>query len=311
MYAARHDSYLANYHRSGVAKILGVTRNMLGKHKDGRNVSVEMTITECKTKDRHTFTSMMKPSRENSSSIDAFNLTLLDGLLEPVICIDAKGIMQYVNHKALELFGYAIDQVKGNNINMLMPNPHRDNHNLYLAEYFKTGKTTVINNTRDTVCELGDGSIVPIRLSVTENILADGSKRFLGTISIRQGGTQRKVSKLVQQRQVIDTLATPAIIINTSGIVQAFNASATKILGYSLEEVLGQNVSMIVGGGHAANHDQYITSYLRSGITKVMGKDRHLFARAKNGREIKILLSVSEHKDETSTFFTGMFFHTN
>jgi len=245
-----------------------------------------------------------------SPANDTANLGLLDGLLEPIICMDGQGIMQYVNQKALELFGYTVDQVKGQNINMLMPNPHRENHNLYLAEYFSTGKSTVINNTRDTVCELADGSIVPIRLSVSENTLHDGSKRFLGTLSVRLG-TQRKVSKLVQQRQVIDTLATPAVIINSSGIIQAFNASAARILGFTLEEVLGQNVSMIVGGGHAANHDQYIANYLQSGVSKVIGKDRHLFARAKNGREIKILLSVSEHKDESSTFFTGMFFHAN
>jgi len=310
MYSARHDSYIQNYHRTGVAKIIGTTRSVLGKHIDGRNIPLELTVTETKTKNQHTFTGMLKQVRESASTVDDFNMSLLNSLLEPVICIDERGVMLHINPKALEFFGYSDSEAKGQNVSMLMPMPHRENHNYYLNNYKVTGKTTVIGKTRDTVCELRDGSIVPIRLSVSENVLHDGSKRFIGTVSVRKTGQQRLVSKLVQQRQVIETLATPAIIISSTGIIQAFNHSALKILGYSLDEVLGQNVSLIVGGGHAQNHDQYLKSYLNTGITKVIGKDRELYARAKSGKETKILLTVTENKDDNNIFFTGMFFHT-
>jgi len=311
MYAARHDSYIQNYHRTGVAKIIGTTRSVLGKHSDGRNIPLELTVTETKTKSNHTFTGMLKQVRESASTVDDFNMSLLNSLLEPVICIDERGIVLHINPKALEFFGYTEPEVKGQNVSMLMPMPHRENHNYYLNNYKVTGKTTVIGKTRDTVCELRDGSIVPIRLSVSENVLHDGSKRFIGTVSVRKTGQQRQVSKLVQQRQVIETLATPAIIISANGTIQAFNHSALKVLGYTLDEVLGQNVSIIVGGGHAQNHDQYLKSYLNTGVTKVIGKDRELYARSKSGKEIKILLTVTENRDDNNNvFWTGMFFHT-
>merc|ERR1712137_509722 len=144
MYAARHDSYIQQYHRTGKAKVIGTTRNVLGKHKDGRNIPLELSVSECKTKTRHTFTGMLKQGNDAGSSNDDFNLTVLDSLLEAVICINEKGIMLHVNPKALEFFGYSLDQVKSQNVSMLMPMPHRENHNYYLAEYTKTGRTTVI-----------------------------------------------------------------------------------------------------------------------------------------------------------------------
>lgn len=312
MYAARHDSYLQNYHKTGVAKIIGTSRTVLGRHKDGNTIQLELSVSECKTKGRHTFTGIVKRSTgSDSGSEDQFSLGLLDSLLEPVICIDPKGTILHANPKAIDFFGYSRNQLVSNNIKMLMPNPHRQNHDYYLAEYANTGKTTVIGKVRDTVCEMANGNICPIRLSVSESILANGDKRYIGTITERQEVHTRKVTKLVQQRQVIETLATPAIIINSNGLIQAFNQSALKILGYSLEEVLGQNVNMIVGKEHSVKHDTYLQNYLRTGISKVMGKDRELNAKTKSGNELKILLTVTEHKSEdNSSFFTGMFFHT-
>ena len=312
MYAARHDSYIQNYFQTGSAKVIGKARQVVGKHKDGRNLSLELSVSETKTSSRHTFTGMLKMLQGNeSSSVDeSKSFSIFESLLEPVLCINPNGIIKNCNKKASEFFKYEVTDLVGQNISMLMPNPHRDNHNYYLAQYAKTGKTTVIGKTRDTVCELGDGTILPIRLSVTESTLSDGGKQFVGTISERvTAAPSRKVSKLVQQRQVIDSLATPAIIIDSNATIQAFNQSACKILGYKIEEMMGQNVNLVVGGSHAPSHDSYVQNYLRTGITKVIGKDRRLHAKAKDGKEIRILLSVTETRNDDGTvFFTGMFF---
>ena len=307
MYAARHDNYLQNYLQSGIGQVIGTSRKVVGKHKDGRNLALELSVSECKTRTRHTFTGMLKLIR--AVGVEDATFSVFDNLLEPVICINSTGTILHCNKKAAEFFKYESALMIGQNISMLMPNPHRDNHNLYLAEYEKTGRTTVIGKNRDTICELADGTIMPIRLSVSENILPDGRKQFVGTISERKHFV-RKQTKLVQQRQVIDTLATPSIIIDAHGIIQAFNPSASKILGYTLDEMLGTNVKSIVGGGHANSHDAYIQNYIRTGITKVIGKDRRLKAKAKDGKELQILLSVTEIKeDDGNIFFTGMFFH--
>ena len=45
------------------------------------------------------------------------------------------------------------------------------------------------------------------------------------------------------------------------GIIQMVNAAAVAAFGYSHpNELVGQNISMIVGGGHAPAHDGYLAN---------------------------------------------------
>jgi PAS domain S-box-containing protein len=86
----------------------------------------------------------------------------------------------------------------------------------------------------------------------------------------------------------------PMFEINEKGIIRMVNRAALRLFGYCREEFLGSNISMIVGGGHAANHDKYLKRYLETGITKVIGKKRELSARRSDGTEFPIELGVAE-----------------
>ena len=84
-------------------------------------------------------------------------------------------------------------------------------------------------------------------------------------------------------------------VINEEGIIEMVNEAATKEFGWTQEEFIGSNISMICGGGHAPKHDQYLKNYLKTGIKKVMGKhDRILHARRKDGTEFEISLGITE-----------------
>ena len=84
-------------------------------------------------------------------------------------------------------------------------------------------------------------------------------------------------------------------VINEEGIIEMVNEAATTEFGWTQEEFIGQNISMICGGGHSPKHDQYLKAYLASGIKKVMGKyDRILHARRKDGTEFEISLGITE-----------------
>ena len=67
-------------------------------------------------------------------------------------------------------------------------------------------------------------------------------------------------------------------------------------LGYTKEELIGENVSIIVGGAHAENHGKYIERYLETGEKRAIGKKRKVTARRKDGSEMNIELGLSEIK---------------
>ena len=94
--------------------------------------------------------------------------------------------------------------------------------------------------------------------------------------------------------------------ISTTGIVQAFNKGAEDLLGYMLIDVVGRNVSMLMNDADASKHDEYLATYLRTGQVKVIGKERVLQAKHKNGTLVEIQLSVTEQTDGGKKLWTGM-----
>ena len=95
-------------------------------------------------------------------------------------------------------------------------------------------------------------------------------------------------------RGTIDTSLDPVLHVNTNGIIQMVNNATMEHLGYSREELVGENVSLIVGGPHAAKHGEYIERYLKTGEKRAMGKKRSLKAKRKDGTELNIILGLSE-----------------
>jgi len=211
-----------------------------------------------------------------------------------------------MNRKSLEFFGYTSEEVLGHNINKLMPSPHKENHDHYLQNYLISGVPKVLNKERIVICELKDGSVNSISLSVSEQLNPDGSRHFTGILRPIQKTSSASKSLLVQDREVLQTLLVPAAIIDQAGIVQAFNPAAEKLFGYALDEILGQNVKMICAPPHADKHDDYLKNYLTTRIPKVIGKERIVNGLHKNGSLLKVSLSVTERKDSDKSFFTGM-----
>lgn len=74
------------------------------------------------------------------------------------------------------LWGFKLSEVVGRNVKMLMPNPERDRHDGYLKRYLETGKQRVFGMGRDVTGVHKDGTILPVRLSVSEK--KDGDKRI-------------------------------------------------------------------------------------------------------------------------------------
>jgi PAS domain S-box-containing protein len=61
---------------------------------------------------------------EAALRLKAIIKTATDG----IIIIDEAGIIELVNEAAARLFAYSEEELVGQNISMLMPNPHRDIH---------------------------------------------------------------------------------------------------------------------------------------------------------------------------------------
>lgn len=110
-------------------------------------------------------------SLESARLLEAIIETAIDG----IITIDNKGIVETINPAALTLFGYDAEEVIGNNISMLMPEPDRSSHDSYISNYKETGRKKIIGIGREVRGKKKDGTTFPFRLAVSEVFYKDKS----------------------------------------------------------------------------------------------------------------------------------------
>lgn len=96
------------------------------------------------------------------------------------------------------------------------------------------------------------------------------------------------------------------ISIDERGIIQTINPAAERLFGYSQEELLGRNVSVLMPAPYRDQHDAYITSYLVTGIKKIIGIGREVVARKRDGTIFPIDLSVAEARLGAQRIFVGI-----
>lgn len=106
---------------------------------------------------------------------------ILQTAVEGIITIDERGLIESLNPAAERLFGYAAEELFGQNVKVLMPSPYREQHDGYLENYHRSGKARIIGIGREVLGQRKDGSVFPMDLSVGEVNLA-GRRLYTGIV---------------------------------------------------------------------------------------------------------------------------------
>jgi len=104
---------------------------------------------------------------------------------------------------------------------------------------------------------------------------------------------------------IIENAIDGIITINEKGIVESINPSACRLFLYTPEEVIGCNISLLMPSPDREKHDSYVESYKSSGIPHIIGHDRDVLGRKKDGNIFPFRLGVSEVKFEGERIFAG------
>ena len=107
------------------------------------------------------------------------------------------------------------------------------------------------------------------------------------------------------RESILDTVLDATVVIDTTGKILSFNASAVRQFGYPPEEVIGSNVRMLMPSPYSEQHDGYLERYLMTGERRIIGTDRVVVGRRKDGSTFPMKLAVGEVRRGDRVYFTG------
>jgi PAS domain S-box-containing protein len=277
---------------------------------DGGRIVVRTDITELK-RDEGRLTAAIQESKDREGRISAVVDTVLDG----IITIDADGTIETFNAAATRIFGYSADEAMGQNVKFLMPEPFHTEHDGYLKHFHETGETKIIGIGREVIGRRKDGSTFPMSLSVSE-MHVGGQKMFTGIVRdiTELKEAEAKLKAAIQESKdtegrisaVVDNVLDGIITIDADGTIETFNAAATRIFGYSVEEAMGQNVKFLMPEPFHTEHDGYLKHFHETGETKIIGIGREVVGRRKDGSTFPMSLAVGEMHVGGQKMFTGI-----
>lgn len=166
---------------------------------------------------------------------------ILETAVEGIIIIDENGLVESVNPATEALFGYARTELLGENVKMLMPEPYRHEHDLYLGNYRRTGQAKVIGVGREVLGQRKDGSTFPLDLSVSELKLAD-QRMYAGFV--RDISQRRQAEAAIREseerfRTMANAMPQLAWMAHGDGHIYWYNRRWYEYTGTSLEQMEG------------------------------------------------------------------------
>jgi PAS domain S-box-containing protein len=206
--------------------------------KDGSRFLADMAIAAIRAPDGalHGFGAIVRDVTERAtaealleagkSRLRSLIATMMDTVVDGLITIDRHGIIQSFNKACVALFGYSPEEVVGQNIRILMPEPYQSAHDGYIAAYLATGVARIIGAGREVMGRRKDGSTFPMELAVGESPQA-GNHAFVGIV---RDVTERREAE-TQREQLRHSLKMEAVGQLTGGLAHDFNNLLAIIIG--------------------------------------------------------------------------------
>ncbi len=147
-------------------------------------------------------------------------------------------------------------------------------------------------------------------LNILLFILVGAVIAWLGGL-LHRGRTEWAETRAVLQRReahlqsVLDTVPDATIVIEVDGTMTSFNRAAVRQFGYEPEEVVGRNVSMLMPAPYHEQHNGYLHRYITTGERRIIGVDRVVVGRRKDGSTFPMKLAVGETRTDGKVYFTG------
>lgn len=227
--------------------------------------------------------------------------SVMESAIDAIISGDVHGNIRAWNSAATALFQYTEEEVIGKPIEIIIPERYRKSHSEGMKRVSSGGQSRVIGKTVELAALRKNGAEFPVELSLATWFL-DDDQYFTGII--------RDISERKQAEQKFRSVTESAIdaIISAdhTGKIVSWNNAATRILGYTTEEAIGQQLEIIIPMQFHKPHREGMKRVTDGGESRVIGQTVELSAMTKSGEEVPIELSLSTWTVRDDRYYSGI-----
>jgi PAS domain S-box-containing protein len=204
--------------------------------------------------------------------------SLLEAVPDALVGMDQAGVIRFVNHQAESLFGYDRDNLVGQPIQMLVPEYLWEVYSEHREEYFADARSRSMGLDLQLSGRHQDGTELPVNISLSH---LDTGDVLLVITAVRAVTRHRQALENSKLLAAIVENSNDAIVAKTlDGIVTSWNPAATRMYGYSSEEMLGESIDRLSPEGRT-------------------GEIISILARIKAGQPVEHFETVRVRKDGT------------
>lgn len=129
---------------------------------------------------------------------------------------------------------------------------------------------------------------------------------FVYDVTARELALRQLAKSSALTRTILDNMLDAVVNIDAQGIILYANQTALTLFGYREDELIGRNVSCLMGAHHARAHDSYLQHFIKTRETRIIGTNRVVEARHRDQSAIPVELRICELETENGHTFLGV-----
>jgi PAS domain S-box-containing protein len=239
-------------------------------------------------------------------SVVALSSDLLEALPDAVVAVDRDGIIVQVNSQAQELFGYEREELVGQKVEILVPEGYRGRHHHHREQFSRSPRTRRMGADLDLYGRRRNGSEFPVEISLSPvttdkgicvlSAIRDISDRQRMAEELRRANEElhRKTAEQLGEYRtrlaaIVDSSEDAILSKDLNGTVTSWNKGAEGLYGYTPEEIVGKNISLLAPTDRPDEIPQILEKIANGELV-----EHHESVRVtKDGRRLDVSLSVS------------------
>jgi PAS domain S-box-containing protein len=304
--------------RAEVREILGkVRRGEKADHfetvrlsKDGKPIDVSISVSPVKSptgaivgacKIAHDISGRKKTRSALTREIEE-RRRIFETSQDLILVTDRQGNYVQVSPSAMAILGFQPEEMIGHSATEFI---YPDDLDPTRAEMRLARRGRVMRNFECRYVHK-DGRIVPLSWMGTWSEPAE-RHFFIGRDMTEAKKAQQALLESEQMaRAIIDTALDAFVQLDETGKIVDWNSQAEAIFGWSRGEAVGRVLGdLIVPEIHRVRHKEGLARFLRDGEGAILGKRFEIEAQRRNGRLIKIELSVTALPRRSGFLFNG------